>query len=157
MRCAAMRTCEVLRAQWDCKDGRPPFAPSRPAPVAEWKSLSGRGRGVVATADILPGTLIDMAPAVPVGADDHELKPYHFMTERGTCLELPGSTSENAIVFGLMSLCNHSDTPNGRVCFCHAGERGLEAYLVASCAVRSGDEITIDYRDSDWYRDRGHF
>lgn len=128
-------------------------------PVVTWAHVPELGRGVVACADIAAATVLDVAPAVAVELGEHDqlMRQYVFMCNRDRCDPPYDGPAKGALVFGLMALCNHSDDPNACVCFHQSPTRGLEARLTASRAVAKGEQITIRYTDSGWYKDTGLF
>jgi len=128
-------------------------------PALTWAHFPDRGRGLVACADVEAGTVLDVAPAVPVQADEGGavLRQYIFMCQRDDCLSAYSGPVKQAFVFGPMSLCNHSEHPNAGVCFQENEARGLEARLITRRHIAKGEEVTIRYTDCDWYKDSGLF
>src|SRR5437660_1448271 len=71
--------------------------------------LPGKGRSIVVAEDVIAGTLLEAAPVVQLTAADrlpvdHALFDYPFAWDN--------PPFEEAIALGLVSLINHSDTPN---------------------------------------------
>ena len=124
-----------------------------------WMQVPECGRGLIACTDIEPGMIVDIAPAIPVVEEECTavLRQYVFMCRREDGPDRYEGPFEHALVFGPMSLCNHSDEPNAEVCFVQDGDRGFEARLIARRPVLCGEEVTIRYTDHTWYKDAGRF
>lgn len=97
----------------------------------------GRGRGIFATQDIAPGTLIEACPVIVLPAKDlqhlehTELFNYYFRWEEGA-----------AICLGNGSLYNHSYDPNARY---DKEIESQEIHFVAIRPIEAGEEITVNY------------
>ncbi len=124
----------------DRKGARLPRTPEgnaiRAAEVSEHK-----GRGVFACRRIEAGELLDDAPVVVFSAELLRGTPpdvYVFEWDDG----------EEALAFGLVSLCNHSSSPNARVVADIERER-LE--LEAIRPIERGAEVTVDYACELWF------
>ena len=130
-----------------------------PSPVIGWAHVADRGRGLIAYADFEPAMIIDVAPAIAVTDEEcaAKVRQYVFQCRRDDCPHGYAGPTEQALVFGPMALCNHSDTPNAAVRFVQHPENGLEARLITLCRIDKGEEITIRYTDSNWYKDSGRF
>ncbi len=92
--------------------------------------VEGKGRGVVATANIIPGMLITTDPLfLPDTCSlGFECFPYD---DDYDCLPL-----------GLISLCNHSYEPNAYLVL---DDRSDEMKLYAARDIMPGQEVTIAY------------
>lgn len=125
---------------------RPGLAAPRAAP--------GAGRGLFALADIAAGTLIDVAFSVPITPeqcrildDIHPIGDFPF--------EHPEDKSAALMLFGLISLCNHAETPNAELAWRNGGAIGWLAELVACADIPAGVEITYRYKCPLWFPARG--
>jgi SET domain-containing protein len=107
--------------------------------------ISGKGRGLVAIEPIGRGELLEAAPVVRLEErdrlpDGHPLSDYAFAWD-----ETP---FEEAIAFGLVSLCNHSDRPNATVVRDYPN-RCLR--LVAVADIAPGEEVVFRYGVEPWF------
>lgn len=107
--------------------------------MLEVVEIEGRGRGLVAVADISANQTIEIAPLalVPIGEDPYSL-PWVF----------PWDWEHNAIAFGHISMCNHSYNPN---CRWEIDDRSKKVKLIANWDIVPGDEITITYNCKLWF------
>lgn len=110
------------------------------------RQIRGKGRGVVATAAIAPGTAIVTCPVVVYDDADAgrisktRLGDYNFRF---------GARQQRAcIVLGAISLCNHDESPNAEIT---CDEANQTATLVAIAAIAPGEEICIRYRRPLWF------
>ena len=122
---------------------------ARPSSAGPGRS-GDRGRGLFAYADIAAGELIDRACTVEIAADQspaldqmHPIGDFYF--------EHPADRNAGLMAFGLMSLLNHSSTPNAHVRFHRHDEAGWLIDLVATKAIAVGEEITYRYKCSLWF------
>ena len=117
------------------------------------QELAKKGRGIVATTMIAKETAIEVSPSVSFSAaqrdviDKTDLQKYYFV--------IPSEYEKNPkvnghIVFGLSSLCNHSDTPNAYINWVK-DEMGLWAHLIALQDIQPGDEVCLYYTNIDEY------
>ena len=117
------------------------------------ENILNKGRGIIATAAISKGTLIECVPVASFQAKQWEylnktdLFKYCFADPE--CYSAEGDT-DGYIVFGLSSLCNHSPRPNARIHWIQR-ETGLWADLVALSNIQPGEEISIFYTNIDRY------
>lgn len=119
------------------------------------EEIAGKGRGVVALRNISAGTLLERAPmlVVPdrdrVRTDKTIAFTYLFVWEKEEAQQdLYKSEGRAAIVLGMGSLLNHSDTPNVEY---QPNFDELEIEFVASCDIVEGEELTIDYELELWF------
>src|SRR5918999_5210344 len=105
------------------------------------RRIEGKQRGVVATQAISAGTHIVTCPVVVYDWTDAgriektRLGDYNFRF---------GARGERAcIVLGVISLCNHAESPNAEV-ICREAEEAMT--LVALRPIAAGEEICIKYR-----------
>lgn len=119
------------------------------------RSYDGKGRGIVAIADIPSGTLLELCPVLIIDAEERgrldrmSLFTYVFMWEPDTReQDLYQGVGRAAIALGMSSLLNHSYEPSAR--FTRHIER-LELELRAARAISKGEEITIDYQMDLWF------
>lgn len=108
--------------------------------------IEGKQRGVIATQAIPAGTEIVTCPVVTYDWTDAgriektRLGDYNFrFGDRG---------QRACIVLGIISLCNHAESPNAEVICNEAAE---EMTLVAIRHIAPGEEICIRYRRTLWF------
>lgn len=109
--------------------------------------LDGKGRGLIAAAPIVAGVLLDVAPVIPMTADDASapgtiLYDYPFRWDDPPYVE--------AIALGAVSMANHAADANARF------ETDIPAKVVRLYALRdiaAGEEITIDYAIPLWFEE----
>lgn len=127
--------------------------------MIEVQLLPKKGRGVVATKLIPKGALIEKAPVASIPAEQQvsleatEVFQYYFV--RLSEYEKNKEVGCH-IVFGLSSLCNHSETPNTYVNWVE-DEIGLWAYLIALEDIQLGEECLLFYTNVDQYPSQGYF
>lgn len=102
-----------------------------------WGSSAGKGRGVFAAIDFVPGETVETAPVILIDAADVPNEGvrdrYLFDWGDGRC----------AIGLGYLSLYNHSDSPNV------LWEQHSDALTISMIAVRRierGEELLFDYK-----------
>jgi SET domain-containing protein len=110
------------------------------------RQIQGKQRGVVATQPIPARTAIVTCPVIIYDWTDAgriektRLAEYNFRF---------GARGQRAcIVLGVISLCNHAESPNAEV-VCHEAEE--EMTLVAIRPIAAGEEICIKYRRTLWF------
>jgi SET domain-containing protein len=110
------------------------------------RQLKRKGRGIVATQAIAAGAAIVTCPVIVYDDEDAgrisktRLGDYNFRF---------GERQDRAcIVLGVISLCNHAESPNAEV-VCHEAE--LTVTLVALRSIAVGEEICIRYRRPLWF------
>ena len=118
-------------------------------------SMGSKGRGVVAERDIPAGELVERAPVLIIpesdraGVDPTNVGNHIFMWEHDTVAEdLYSQKGRAAVVLGLTSLINHSNSPN---CDFVRYIDALALDLVAIRAIKVGEELTIDYGLTLWF------
>ena len=121
--------------------------------MIEVKLFPKKGRGIAATKLIPKETIIEVAPVASFPAEQMplinktEVFKYYFV------IPSEYEKSENVgghIVFGLSSLCNHSETPNAYINWVK-NEIGLWARLIASKDIQVGEEIFLLYTNINEY------
>ncbi|MGD1871577.1 MAG: SET domain-containing protein-lysine N-methyltransferase [Mastigocoleus sp.] len=127
--------------------------------MIEVKKIPPKGRGIVATKLIPKKTLIEVAPVSSFPRQQWkyvkqiDIFKYCFVTP----LEYKESKAgQGHIVFGLSSLCNHSENPNAFIKWEH-NEIGLWAHLIALGDIQSGEEVLIFYTNIDEYPSESNF
>ena len=97
--------------------------------------IEGKGRGLIAGRSLAPGELVcepcPIAELEPEGLGP-DVFTYTFAWEG----------QKRAIAFGLLSLCNHSSTPNARV---ESSWEERTLCLTAITPIAAGEEVTIEY------------
>lgn len=127
--------------------------------MIEVREIVGKGRGIIATEDISQGTLLEVAPVVVFPAeqrtivDQTELSKYYFVQP----IEYAQTKSANGyIVFGLASLCNHTEEPNSYVNWIE-NEVGIWSHLIAKKDIKAGEEVTMFYTNINEYSEASKF
>jgi SET domain-containing protein len=116
----------------------------------EIRSSPGRGRGVFAREPIASGTIIEAAPVIVLPAADCPMLDrtiiydYYFHWDGD-----PDGEGRGALALGLVTLCNHSNRPCARVDRNHAQ---LTLSLIATAPIKPGEEVTIDYGCTLWFK-----
>ena len=109
-----------------------------------------KGRGLFALTGIPKGSLILESQAVVLaGADCQKLDDMSLWIYRFALGD------EYAIVFGDISFCNHSATPNAVVSWTRQGGTAATARLAALTDIPKDGEILINYTDIRDYVRRG--
>lgn len=121
--------------------------------------IPNKGRGVIATQDIAKGTLLEVAPVAVIPFEEEHNKnkmnifKYYFVNP----LEYrQGKVDKLYLVFGLASLCNHSENPNARVDWSE-DEIGSWSHLIAQKDIKESEEITLFYTNIEEYADAEKF
>lgn len=111
-------------------------------------AIDGKGRGVVAIEPILAGELLEIAPVIPLRPTDSPprtsvLFDYPFLWDDPPYIE--------AIALGIISMINHSDSPNAHF------ETDIPRRIIRLTALRdiaAGEEICFDYGIPLWFQGR---
>ncbi len=115
--------------------------------------IPGKGRGVVATAAISAGDIIERSPVLPLSLADSEcpgLNDYGMAWEENHDSPTPGR--ECCVGLGYLSIYNHSDTPNATL------EHHYDTDEISVIALRDiavGEEVTYDYVVPLWFDEAG--
>jgi len=119
-------------------------------PLHAVRQTSTKGRAIFALTSIAKHAVILQSQAVLLPEEDcrklaeTSIWPYRF------------SLGEQcAIVFGDISFCSHSDTPNATVSWTRLTFTAAVASLIALTDISVNSEIVITYSDVDEYRRRG--
>ena len=121
--------------------------------MIEIQTIPRKGRGVVSRQKILDKTLIESSPASVIppeqihSIDKTEVFQYYFVRPDEYARH---HISRGYLVFGLASLCNHSDEPNAQVHWVE-NEVGLWCHLVAQRDIHPNEEITLFYTNFEQY------
>lgn len=114
-----------------------------------YRSIPGKGRGVIATEAIAAGELVERSPVIPVAHDDSEkpgLSDYAFAWGEDVPGFEPGK--ECAIGLGYLGLYNHSKPSNVRL-ERHYADNEMSIHALRDIAP--GEELTIDYDIPLWF------
>src|SRR5918992_22361 len=115
-------------------------------PMYAIRRIPGKGRGVVATQDVPAGAEIVTCPVIVYDWTDAgriektRLGDYNF--------RFGEQSQRSCIVLGVISLCNHDDSPNAEL-VCREHEETMT--LVALRPIAAGEEICIKYRRPLWF------
>ena len=110
------------------------------------RQIPGKGRGVVATRAVPAGTEIVTCPVITYDWTDAgriektRLGDYNF--------RFGDQMQRSCIVLGVISFCNHNDTPNAEI-VCSEDDETMT--LVALRPIAAGEEICIRYRRPLWF------
>ena len=124
-------------------------APTTQSPL-EIRHVPGKGRGVFAAREIAEGELLEEAHALIFSADEAErleetpLGQHYFHWEG----DVDDDRWRGAVALGVMSLVNHSASPNAGVWQDYAREMMV---LEALRPIAAGEEIRIDYEIELWF------
>ena len=127
--------------------------------MIEVRNIAGKGRGIVATQDIAEGCVIELAPTAVVPIEHREIvdktavSQYYFVRSSDYS---GGKDVLSYLVFGLTSLCNHTDDPNSYVDWVE-DELGIWARLLAKRNISAGEEVTMFYTNIDEYSNATKF
>ncbi|NEV02479.1 SET domain-containing protein-lysine N-methyltransferase [Bradyrhizobium uaiense] len=117
------------------------------------KSVPKKGRGVFANISFKVGDVIDSAPTWGFDAAQAKLLDrtgvfqYYFVRHDR---HLRGDSLTGYIIFGLISMVNHSSHPNARIAWTDE-ESGAWASIVAIKAINADEEITHRYTNISAY------
>jgi SET domain-containing protein len=112
-----------------------------------WKPAGRKGRGVFARCDIRKGEVIEVAPVVPLAAENvpDSDPPDGYVLDWDP--DTPGE--EYAMALGYIMLYNHGTTPNLEL------ESDLQEQTISAIAIRdikAGEELTWDYGCDLWFK-----
>lgn len=117
-----------------------------------WNYIDGKGRGVIASADIAKGEVVERSPINPVSQEDAETRALdHLHFGWGLNEEDKDRSGGCCIGFGYLSLYNHSDNPNAEY-IRHYSEH--EMSIVALREIKVNEEVTINYGVPLWFEPR---
>ncbi|HEY7945416.1 MAG TPA: SET domain-containing protein-lysine N-methyltransferase [Casimicrobiaceae bacterium] len=112
-------------------------------------NIPGKGRGVVATAPIAKGEVVERSPVLPIALRDSECPALNdYSMAWGETLERCEPGTECAVGLGYLMLYNHSATPNLTI------ERHFADNEMSMRALRDivpGEELTYDYGVPLWF------
>jgi hypothetical protein len=114
-----------------------------------FRSIPGKGRGVIATEAIAAGELVERSPVLPIAMADSEapvISDYAFAWGE----DVPGFEvgKECAIGLGYLGLYNHATPSNVRL-ERHYAENEMSIHALRDIAA--GEELTIDYDIPLWF------
>jgi hypothetical protein len=103
------------------------------------KKAGNKGRGIFATATILPYEVIEIAPYIKVPAQDYDSVGDSMLQYYWYAI---GNSNAHAIGLGYTSLYNHDAKPNAEYTLNHS----KRIITITSCKkIVTGKEICIDY------------
>ena len=109
---------------------------------------------MVASEHIKRGETVEISIARRIEKSNHNLE---WIIGQYLFADRQNNPDYSHLVLGLMSLANHSDTPNGMLTWVPIDENLHEVELVANRDIEPDEEITISYIDIDAYPDRHSF
>jgi hypothetical protein len=114
-----------------------------------YKTITGKGRGIVATDAIAAGETIERSPVLPVSLGETEGPGlYDFGMAWTENFDEPHLGKECCIGLGYLSLYNHSATPNA---FLEHHYDTTEISVIALREIAPGEEIAYDYVVPLWF------
>jgi hypothetical protein len=120
------------------------------APLYAVRQTADKGRALFALTFIAKGSVITEAQAILLPLEDGGklgetgVWPYRFALDEHC-----------ALIFGDITFCNHSDTPNSFVSWTRLTPGTAVARLIASTDIGADTELVIRYADLDEYHRRG--
>jgi len=117
--------------------------------------IPNKGRGIRAAKSIKKGELIEASPTCSFPSeqrkiiDNTSLFDYYFV--RNAEYQDTEKQATGYMVFGLASLCNHTDKPNAIVEWDENDTTGVWAHLIALEDIQTGEEIMISYANINEY------
>lgn len=118
--------------------------------LIEIKPSPGRGRGVFARTAIPKDTVIECAATLPLTPHEQELIAQTQVDDYLFAWSDPSDPQrDQAVVLGLLSMANHSETPN-------TAPRSLvsaqQMEWVTLRDIAAGEELTFRYRCELWFQ-----
>ena len=114
-----------------------------------YAKIDGKGRGVIATVAIAAGETAERSPVLPVSLKDSECAGlFDYGLAWTENFDEPEPGKECCIGLGLLSLYNHSATPNAVI------EHHYDTHEICVIAIRdiaAGEEVTYDYVVPLWF------
>ncbi len=123
-----------------------------------------KGRGVFCTSDIRKGEMLEVTPAILLGDEETNhidrtiLMNYAFSVGKISAAarkaaDLKPKEYVSAVVMGVMSFCNHTESPNAEISW--EEQNGSVYYVLEATAdIKKGTEICTSYGEN-WLKDRG--
>jgi hypothetical protein len=113
------------------------------------RRLGAKGRGLVTTREVPEGEHLCTDPCVMI--TDQDCIKLEYTSLHGHYFAHPESQGEGCIVWGPISLINHSPEPNCRLEWIDHAEVGWIVRLYARHRIPAGEELTIDYVCDLWF------
>jgi SET domain-containing protein len=114
-------------------------------PALRVAEFPGKGRGLVAGAPIRAGELLELAPVLPLLPDELGKRADGIFSYP---FDWPDPPFVEAVALGLISLINHTATPNADW---ELDIPNRTIRLMATRDMAAGDEISIDYGIPLWF------
>jgi SET domain len=108
-----------------------------------------KGRGLFASSDIPPRTILHVAPCIPVSSEQYETHMKFTILEE--YLFNDRQTGNNLLALGYGSLFNHSRHPNVSYKV-HSADQTIE-YTSGFQLIEKGTELCISYGSNLWFDD----
>lgn len=128
------------------------YAPEPPVGLVGWRTVPGKGRGVVALRDCRAGTELERAPIVVVpDSDIVHRDDGHTVLDQYLLYWSDELGREHALGGGLLMFYNHSTTPNVAL---HDGPEPQTMSVFAARDIRAGEELVYNYDIELWFEPR---
>lgn len=110
--------------------------------------VSGKGRGIIAKDFIPAGSMLEVAPVVPLHKAETERMSKTLLDHY--VFDWPAAGYDSCMPLGILVIVNHSPTPNADWdCDLPAKVTRLHA----TKDIQAGEEVTIDYGVSLWFEE----
>ena len=120
--------------------------------IIEIRSIPKKGRGAFAKIDIPKGTVIEIAPVIPMTLQEAQTiskTVVHFYTfEWHEKDQETGVEYDSAIISGYGQMLNHSEKPNAEFIWDYPNRNIIMKSLKN---IKAGEEITHDYGCDLWF------
>ncbi len=113
------------------------------------RQLGAKGRGVVTTRAVAEAEHLCTDPCMMI--TDQDCIKLEKTSLHGHYFAHPESQGEGCMVWGPISLINHSPDPNGRLEWLNHEQVGWIVSLYAARSMAAGEELTIDYVCELWF------
>jgi hypothetical protein len=111
--------------------------------------IAGKGRGIVATAPIAKGEVVERSPVLPIALRDSECPALNdYSMAWGETLDVCEPGAECAVGLGYLMLYNHGVPPNLTIAR-HFDDN--EMSMIALRDIEAGEELTYDYGVPLWF------
>ncbi|MEE9338500.1 MAG: SET domain-containing protein-lysine N-methyltransferase [Methylococcaceae bacterium] len=110
-------------------------------------SIKDKGRGLIASDNIASGELIERMPIIEFDEEQTKILLHNKIDAYLWVWNSGDKITKTGIALGLISLCNHSRTPNCKI------EKYFEKQMIELIALREikiDEELTLQYISTDF-------